>query len=85
MPTQTLVPVIVTWAVLTQILESVVIIMSMLTQPLAVQLMLGRTPAFLLIMAMCHMPTQTLSFLLDHHKACLRRQESQVLLHDLLH
>ncbi len=54
MLTQTLVPVIATCA--------------MLTQPLEIQLMLGQTSA-LLIMAMCHMLTQTMSLLLDHQEA----------------
>ncbi len=54
--------------------------MAMLTQLLAVMLMLGRS-ASLLIMAML---TQTQSLLLDHQEGSPRRQENQVLLHDLL-
>lgn len=59
--------------------------MDMLTQPLAVKIMLGRIPVPLLIVAMCHMLTQIQSLLLDNREACSRRQENQVLLHDLLH
>ncbi len=69
---------------LTQILESVNIMWAMLTQPLAVYLMLGRT-SVLVTMAACCMLTQTLLLLLKHHKTSSRRQENQVLLHDLLH